>query len=243
MNVIDFLPNDYLAKRSRRRANLACLAIAGTVILGAGLGGAWLYTHMTEAAKCRAEVEQQFVQANQQLEQLKQLEDRKADLLRKVRLSTTLLERVPRSTILARLTNYLPPGMCMTTLAMKLEEVDVRVSDLPPDAVPKTPAAAPAAAKTGKVETVRMKQFIFHLNGVAPTDVEVAEYITRLNADPLFRNVDLQFSEEFASKEGGQLRRFELVFRLSPTAEKALASAPAGTAAEAPAPGETRGES
>jgi Tfp pilus assembly protein PilN len=226
MNVIDFLPNDYLARRSRRRANLVCLAVAGTVVVGMGLGMGWLYSNMARTAQSRIDIEQQYSQASQQLEQLKQLEERKADLLRKVGLSTTLLERVPRSTILARLTNYLPRGMSMTSLAMRLEDVDVRLSELPATDAAKVAAIAKAAAsKTGKPETVRMKQFTFRLDGVAPTDVEVAEYITRLNADPLFRSVDLQFSEELATKEGASVRRFELVFRLSPTAEKVMGSA------------------
>ncbi len=243
MNVIDFLPNDYMAKRSRRRANVVCLIIGGTVAVAIGLGLMWLRSNATSTARMRAQVEQQYVEASQQLEQLKQLEDHKTDLLRKVTLSTTLLERVPRSNILARLTNSLPRGTCLTAFSMKLEEVNVRASELATEPAAKN-AAGKTAAKTGKVETVRMKQFTFRLNGVAPTDVEVAEYITRLNADPLFRNVDLQFSEEFAGKDGGQLRRFELVFRLSPNAEKVMESAvPAGATAEAPAPSAVRGDS
>jgi Tfp pilus assembly protein PilN len=242
MNVIDFLPNDYLARRSRRRANLICLAIAGLAMGGVGAGVYWLYRTLDDTTQCRTQVEQQYVQASQQLEQLKQLEDRKADLLRKVSLSTTLLERVPRSNILARLTNNLPRGMQMTSLSMRMEEVEVRASDLAGTAAGRNaagkPVASPAAPTSGKPETVRIKQFAFRLNGVAPTDVEVAEYITRLNADPLFCNVDLLFSEELAKKEGGQMRRFELVFRLSPRAEKVMESAAVveGVAAEVSAP-------
>jgi hypothetical protein len=88
-----------------------------------------------------------------------------------------------------------------------------------------------------------MKQYVFRLDGMAPTDVEVAEYITRLNADALFRNVDLQFSEELAIKDGTPARKFQLVFRLSPTADKALESAPAGDVAAVEAPPVVRGDS
>jgi hypothetical protein len=95
-----------------------------------------------------------------------------------------------------------------------------------------------SSGKKGKADTVKIKQWVFHVDGVAPTDMEVAEYIARLGADPLFRDVDLQFSEEFPYKEGVQMRKFQLSFRLSLEAEKILgASAAAATAAAAaPAP-------
>jgi hypothetical protein len=95
-----------------------------------------------------------------------------------------------------------------------------------------------SSGKKGKADTVKVRQWVFHVDGVAPTDMEVAEYIARLGADPLFRDVDLQFSEEFPYKEGVQMRKFQLSFRLSPEAEKILGvSASAATAAAAsPAP-------
>jgi Tfp pilus assembly protein PilN len=246
MKVIDFLPNDYLAMRNRHRANLACLAIAGTVMVALGLVITLLFVNKVGAGQVLAVVEQQYQQASQQLNELKQLEERKADLLRKVALSTTLLERVPRSNILARLTNHLPRGTSLTLLTMKVEEVEVRASEINADAkTDKSAAAAPANknAKSGKPETVRMKQYVFRLDGVAPTDVEVAEYITRLNADALFRNVDLQFSEELAKeKDGVAGRRFQLMFRLNSSAEKVMESASDGDVAAGEAPAAVRGE-
>jgi Tfp pilus assembly protein PilN len=247
MKVINFLPNDYLASRNRHRANLACLVIAGAVTVALGLVLSLLFINKVGASRVLAVVEQQYQQASQQLNELKQLEERKADLLRKVALSTTLLERVPRSNILARLTNHLPRGTSLTSLTMKVEEVDVRASEISADAKTDKNAAAAAAAKnakTGKPETVRMKQYVFRLDGVAPTDVEVAEYITRLNADALFRNVDLQFSEESSKeKEGVAGRKFQLVFRLNSSAEKVMESASNDDVAAGEAPGAVRGES
>jgi Tfp pilus assembly protein PilN len=239
MNVINFLPNDYLAKRNRRRANWVCVAIAATVLIIVGSSMAFIYVNSANAARLRGMVEQQYQEASLQLNQLQQLEERKADLLRKVSLSTTLLERVPRSTVLARLTNHLPRGTSMTSLTMKMEEVEVRASEITGE------AAKGVATKAAKAATVRVKQYVFRLDGVAPTDVEVAEYITRLNADPLFRGVDLQFSEELTAKDGTPQRRFELMFRLSSNAEKVLEKlpAPAGETAQASPVEPARGDS
>ena len=252
LNVINFLPEDYQECRSRRRANIVCLIMAGASVVVLGLVVGLLFLSAIGMSAMRALVDQQYRQASLQIEQLKQLEARKADLIRKVELSTDLLERVPRSQLLARLTNCLPAKAGLMGVVMKAEDVQVPVGSAAAAAAgvkavaqatdaqdaSKAGAKRGSSGKKGKAETVKVKQWVFHVDGVAPTDMEVAEYIARLGADPLFRDVDLQFSEEFPYKEGVQMRKFQLSFRLSPEAEKILgASASAATAAAAsPAP-------
>jgi Tfp pilus assembly protein PilN len=248
LNVINFLPEDYQERRSRRRANIVCLIMAGASVVVLGLVVGLLFLSAIGMSAMRALVDQQYRQASLQIEQLKQLEARKADLIRKVELSTDLLERVPRSQLLARLTNCLPAKAGLMGVVMKAEDVEVPVGSAAAvkavaqatDAQDASKAGAKrgSSGKKGKADTVKVKQWVFHVDGVAPTDMEVAEYIARLGADPLFRDVDLQFSEEFPYKEGVQVRKFQLSFRLNPEAEKILgASASAATAAAAsPAP-------
>ena len=248
LNVINFLPEDYQERRSRRRANIVCLIMAGASVVVLGLVVGLLFLSAIGMSAMRTLVDQQYRQASLQIEQLKQLEARKADLIRKVELSTDLLERVPRSQLLARLTNCLPAKAGLMGVVMKAEDVEVPVGSAAAvkavaqatDAQDASKAGAKrgSSGKKGKADTVKIKQWVFHVDGVAPTDMEVAEYIARLGADPLFRDVDLRFSEEFPYKEGVQMRKFQLSFRLNPEAEKILgASASAATAAAAsPAP-------
>jgi Tfp pilus assembly protein PilN len=157
MKVIDFLPNDYMASRSRHHANLACLGLAGAVTVGLGVVMALLFVNKVGTGQVLSVVEQQYLDASQQLGKLKELEDNKADLLRKVALSITLLERVPRSNILARLTNHLPRGTNLTSLTMKIEDVEMRASEMAGAAGKNAPAAAAQPAKGGKPETTRMR--------------------------------------------------------------------------------------
>lgn len=231
MRVINFLPEDYLQQCTLHRANLACLVVAGGALLA--LGGLFAYTSYQAmyAGGERAAVEAQYAEASRQIAQLKQLEDRKTGLLHKVELSTALLERVPRSHLLAKLTNYLPAHTSLTAITMRIEDVSVR----PPEGAGgggKADAAAPKKSPGGRDEMVKVKRVRFRLDGLATTDIEVAEFLTRLNADPLFDEVDLQFSEEFAYGDGPPMRRFQLSFRLSAAAEKILETAAAPTAPE-----------
>jgi Tfp pilus assembly protein PilN len=244
INVINFLPNDYMERRGRRCANLICLILGGVAVLGLGLASGLALVNSLSSAAMRAVVEQQYQEASLQIKQLKELEERKAALVHKVELSSDLLERVPRSHLLARLTNYLPQKASLTALVLKLEDVAVpaprsAAQSADASAAAKDADKAKSAGKNGKgkPDTIKVKQWTFHAEGLAPTDMEVAEYISRLAADPLFRDVDLQYSESFPYRETLTMRKFQLSFRLSPDAEKMLGptAAPAATAG-APAP-------
>lgn len=195
------------------------------------------------ASSMRAVVEQQYREAGRQIEQLKKLEDRKAGLVRKVELSADLLERVPRSHILARLTNALPSDTSLQVLVMSSVEVDVPVTKPTTAKEDKASAAPSKGSKSKRPEKIRRREIQFRVNGLAMTDVQVAEYIARLTADPLFEEVNLKFSEEFPYESGVTMRRFELTFRLSLEAQKLLASGDEAKAALPTSASPPKGES
>lgn len=249
MRVLNFLPGDYVTRRLVRRANLLCLAVAGGSLLAIGLVTGGIYLRMAGIRSMRGLVDQQYAQASRQIEDLKQLENRKQGLLHKVELSTALLERVPRSLLVARLTNCLPAQTSLTSLQMQAEEVDVPLA--PTEAAAGAVAAAdPKAKGAAKPATRKVTRLRFRLDGLAETDVQVAKFMSNLGEDPLFEEVDLQFSEEFPYKEGVTMRRFQLALLLSPGAAKTLEGRPpaapeaaaAGTA-QAAAPVATKGKS
>jgi Tfp pilus assembly protein PilN len=170
----------------------------------------------------------EYADASRQITQMKALEDRKTGLLHKVEVSSSLLERVPRSTLLAHLTSHLPPHTTLSNLTMRAVEVDE-----PAPAAAAAPGAPGAAKKPPAMVKVRRIEFV--LTGLAQTDVDVAKYIGRLCADPLFQEIDLKFSEEFPYKETIRMRRFEITLFLSPKAGELLERAPAPkTVAAAP---------
>jgi Tfp pilus assembly protein PilN len=238
MRILNFLPQDYLTKRGRRQANLVCVVIGGgAVLLAAAVTGLTLL-RAAGTAWTRALLDRQYAEASKQIDQLKELEVRKEGLLHKVELSTDLLERVPRSRIVAHLTNALPPNTSIQVLTMATKEVKGKPAKAA-EAGPKAGAAkdrkrpAPAAPPPEKAKTAEVQ---FRLDGLAETDVAVAEYISRLGGDPLFQHVNLQFSEEFPYQEGVKLRRFEIVFTLAPEARKALETPPGASPAGPPPP-------
>lgn len=233
MNIIDFLPTDYGERRGRRQANLVCLVLcaAAAVVLG-GVAGITLL-RKAHVYKKRQAVEGEYREASRKIDQLKELEQRKEGLLRKVELSTDLLERVPRSHLVARVTNAMPEHMTLQVLTMTTEEIDVPVKAVPASHDSKQDTNKKSRKKEA-IPTVRVPLVQFEIDGLAETDVQVAEYIKTLTADPFFEEVNLKFSEEFPFEEGVQLRRFEIVFRLVRGAERLLQEGPMAlqTAAE-----------
>jgi len=139
-------------------------------------------------------------------------------------MTASLIEQVPRSILLACLTNNLPAGVSLTTLEMKEKEK------------PKAPTAAPtksgtakkpAAATAGKAGSTPAKvepdlpsappepEVTLMIQGLAPSDIEVANYIANLNESILFDQVQLVQSEE-RDVEGIKFREFRLAARIRP---------------------------
>lgn len=244
MRVTNFLPDDFLQRRGIRRANWACLGIAAGTLLLLGAVVAFVFIRSWSVAGMRSLAELQYQEASHQIDDLRQLEQRKTGLFHKVELSTALLERVPRSNVLARLTNHLPEHTSLTSITMKLEVVKMKpkkavagADDTQSAIRPERAGGKPPTGAAGKNQprVVKVKRLRFRLDGLAETDVEVAEYISRLHADPLFENVDLQFSEAFPYQEDVTMRRFQMSLLLSEDAEKVLGS----PAAEAPSVAES----
>jgi len=222
LRILNFLPDDYAKRRERRRANLVCLlvGVGGLLVIGLGVGVTVL--RGVGIAAARAAVEHEYEQASLRIKDLERLEEQKSNLLRKAELSATLLERVPRSHVLARLANYLPERTSLTSLSMEEETVLVK-APVKPDT---TEDKGKKKGKKKQPPRVKETRIRFQLDGLAETDVHVAEYISRLSGDALFEEVDLQFSEEFPYQEGVLMRRFQLSFLLSKQAATILEKNP-----------------
>lgn len=216
MNVINFLPRNYLQKQSRRQANKVCalVGLVGLLAVGGLLGIP--YMQAVGVAETRRSVEQQYNVAAKKLDQLKQLEARKEGLLRKVDVSSDLLERVPRSFVLAHMVDLLPENT--TVMLLRMTSKDVKV-----------PLSAPTKTKKGKSPapaTKKVKVVGFRMHGLAPSDLHVSEFLASVSADPLFDDVNLERSEETVLETGVSMRKFEVVFTLSNRAKSLLENLP-----------------
>src|SRR3954469_2405405 len=118
-NQLSFLPEDYLERKARRRANILCGGLFALCI-GAGGGTFWMNEKLNARVDARyADVEAQYSQAAAQIARVSQMHDKQKKIVQHAELAAALVERVPRSNILAEFTNALPPGASLLDLVME----------------------------------------------------------------------------------------------------------------------------
>lgn len=204
-----FLPEDYLDKRAARRTNVVCLVLF--ILVMGGVVGAFFVTGMkrTEVRALQAQVNRQFEEAAARLEQLEDLQARKEEMLRKAKVTSVLVERVPRTLLLAELINHMPATLSL--LEFELETKVVRSGPQPRTSLEREKARL---AKQAEPEVqVPETEVTLSLIGVAPTDVEVAQFMTSLSKHELFNDVGLQFSEQTTINDQ-PMRKFRLALQL-----------------------------
>lgn len=207
-----FLPEDYLEKRAQRRTNFFSLTLF--VIVMAGVVGAFYVTDQQrrDVRKMQQTVNEQFEVAARQLDQFEKLQAQREQMVRKAQVTGTLLERVPRSVLLAELINSMPPNLSL--LDLKVDTKVITRAPRPTTAMER--AKLNNDAKNAKPEFQAPEtQVDITLTGVAPTDVQVAQFMSTLGSNDMFAEQHLGFSEETTIQKQN-MRKFRVEIQLSP---------------------------
>jgi Tfp pilus assembly protein PilN len=233
-NELSFLPDDYLERKARRRTNAICAVLFCVVI--SAIGGAFTVTErsMREIEGQYDQIQQEFTDAAKRIDQVQQMQDKQRKMAQQAELTAGLLEKVPRSFILAELTNGIPDGVSLLDfkLASELQKAN---------AAPKPKTAfeirqAQVQAKQGQpnildIATPQAKNYdvSMRLNGIAMSDDQVGDFIGTLGRSKMFNDVNLLFTEEYKDKENPDLkmRRFQIEMKLDPRAQVDVAAAKA----------------
>jgi Tfp pilus assembly protein PilN len=209
---INFVPDDYIQNNESRRTNVLYLVLFAVVM--AGLGGSFATIKLRQRALNTKEttVNTKLTQAQEAIKQFERLQQRRREMMKTALTTAELLETVPRSVLLAALTNNLPPGVSLVELRLVQKEP------------PKTSRTAPAtkyqkvqASKDQAPETPASKEKLLEthisIEGFAPTDRQVAAYIQSLSSSALLENVALVESKEHKIDDAA-FRRFRLTAML-----------------------------
>jgi Tfp pilus assembly protein PilN len=226
-NQLSFLPDDYLERKRSRRTN-AIFASLFVVVVGS-VFGAFTMTRKSLAA-LEGEytaVDNQYAEAAKRIELVRQMQEKQRTMAGQAELTAGLLERVPRSHVLAEVTNAMPAGVSLLELDMQSRVRAVAVAPPRPAGTAgsiTTADATRAAQDTARRAPEPRRYDVFmRLQGVAANDVQVAGFITRLGQSKLFRDVNLVISEEFKSEDtrgtgGAGVRKFTIELGLEPNA-------------------------
>jgi Tfp pilus assembly protein PilN len=236
-NQLSFLPDDYLERKAQRRTNAICATLFLVVMVMIGTAFTFTERSMRAVERDHADVERQYTEAARRIQQVQQMQDKQRTMAIQAELTSSLLEKVPRSFLLAEVTNAMPTGVSLLDLALESKKraapKDGGGSKSTFEQKKSTPA--PARKKPGDGGALGAEPRIYdvyvRVTGVAATDVQVAQFISRLNVSKLLRDVNLVISDEYKSGDE-QLRRFQIEMTVNPDAEVSSLEKPKVTAVE-----------
>lgn len=140
-----FLPGEYVTKKTETRASLIGLSLFGVVMLG--VVGAFLMSNRrwSNIRQERELINTHYTQEAQKIEQLKQLESQRSQMMDKAGVVAALIEKVPRSILMAELTQRMPKDVTLLEMELKSKRLD------------KEKSAAESAAAMGKAAASKVK--------------------------------------------------------------------------------------
>jgi Tfp pilus assembly protein PilN len=215
MANINFVPDDYVQSNESRRANLMCLVLFSVVI--AALGGSCVMIKIRQRA-CRAEealVNAKMARMNEAIAQFEQLQTKRKEMMKTALTTAELIEPVPRSILLASLTNNLPTRTSLVKLDLVQKEPPKTPRPKPSPQAKYQAAQGPSNAGPNAAQSPeKLLETHMEIEGVAPSDVQVADYMQLLERSLVLTNVALIESKE-TKVDGATFRRFKLKAMLS----------------------------
>jgi Tfp pilus assembly protein PilN len=194
---INFVPDEYVQSNESRRTNLMYLVLF-TIVMAA-LGGSFMTIKIRQRALHAKEklVNEKMTQAKEALEQFERLQEKRKVMIKTALTTAELLEPVPRSVLLASLTNNLPPGVSLLQLKFVQKEpkrIIHAAQTSKYQEAKKATAAQPIVSQENSLETY------IDIEGIAPSDLQVAAYIEQLGSSTLLDNVALVESKEYKTR-------------------------------------------
>ena len=207
----NFVPEDYVQGNESRRTNLLYLALFAVVM--AGLVGAFMTIKVRQRAISAEEkvVDEKMAEANEAIEQFERLQAKRKAIVKTALTTADLLEPVPRSVLLASLTNNLPTGVSLLKVNLVQKEPKTRRSAAVTNKYKATRAKKAGDSGTN-VSREKLLETHIDIEGIASDNIGVATYISNLStAGGLLDNVALVESKE--QRQRGQDKPGDSRFR------------------------------
>lgn len=204
---INFVPDDYVQNNESRRANLLCFVLF-TLVMTALVGSFFIIKirQRTFSAKEKL-VNEKIAKTQEAINQFEHLQLKRKEMMKAALTTAELIEPIPRSVLLASLTNNLPQGVSLLKLSLlqkQPKQTKVAVTTNKYEA-----AQADKEELLEKISPEKLLETHIEIEGMAPSDLQVASYMEQLNTSTLFDNVALVESKEHKIQDT-TFRQFKL---------------------------------
>ncbi|MDY6914163.1 MAG: PilN domain-containing protein [Planctomycetota bacterium] len=210
MSIVNLLPDDYIEQQRNSRANRMCLVLFLVVMTGVITAAIVSERSGQHTQEILDRIEADYTEAARRIEQMHRLQGQKHVMLHKAELTAALQERVPRSHLLAVITNARPQGTSLLKFALYPERTCNNNASSSKSEKNSKFAKAKNSRRAVKPKSVTMTM---QVTGLAATDVEVARFIANLARNPLLLSVDLLYSQETVINDV-PVREFQVELKL-----------------------------
>jgi len=209
---INFVPDDYIQSNESRRTNLIYLVLFAAVMTA--LGGSFTAIKMRQRACTENErlVSERMAEIQEAIQQFEELQTKRAEMMKTALTTAELLEPVPRSVLLASLTNNLPNGVSLLDVSMVQKPPSQNTQTV---TTTKYQAAKASGSQSQQAENPeKLLDTHIKIAGTALNDLQVAAYIEQLSNSNLLDSVALVESIEY-KVEDSTFRHFKLTAMLA----------------------------
>ena len=217
---INFVPDDYVQNNESRRMNYMYIVLF--VVVMTALGGVFGVIKMRQQSLAAREkaVDAEMFKKQDDIKKVDALQAKSKAMMKTALMTAELLEPLPRSVLLASLTNNLPVGVSLVQLNLvQKESKQLRAAVGANTKFDKASQAqqgqkdAKAVEGENKISPEKLLETQIDIEGLAASDLQVAAYIERLNSSILLENVALVESKE-QKIEDITFRQFKLTAML-----------------------------
>jgi hypothetical protein len=204
MREVEFLPEWYPRVRQRRRmvvmqtwASLALICALGVWML---LVQRNVHAREVELSSLRTDLNQSEAEVSR-LEELLQLQQQ---LGRQDQIFLKIGRPIESTKIITTLEQLMPRDMALLDMTVEKDETVTRSANALAARAARPPQAGSAAAAAAAEIKIRLR-----LHGVAPNDMDLAEFLAKLTTKPFFKQTELIYTRE-RQDSGHVMREFEV---------------------------------
>ncbi len=190
---MNLLPDYYVKKRYRDRVDLICVVLFA-VIMAVIIGAELFSSGKTEKIQAEyAEVTREYSAAGDFVKKdFFELQGRKQAMLRQAQAAAEKEDMIPRSYVLAVVTNACPENLALKEILLKTTDPNLQAAR--GRAVKRVTSGPKAKAEEEKPKLPMVIEV--DLQGQARRDSDVTKLYSTLKAHPLMDKVDLQYTRE-----------------------------------------------
>ena len=205
-----FLPEDYLDRRLARRSHAVFITLFAVVLVAAVGSFVVLLSQQRAARDAYDRVVRRIQVESEQLETIKKLESQREAMLRKAAVTATLMDPVQKSNVLAELINHMPLSVSLTDMELSTETLTHQVV---------ARSALQSARQRSEAEAEQpappARQVSLKVIGLAPSDLDVSNFMVALQGHPLFEDIELLETRQ-QKIDDEEVREFQIKLALDP---------------------------